>query len=248
MSSFSKNLESSILELNSHQKPKRGTPLYTRTVNRLLGKYLAALAFELRMSPTQLTILSALLTFCSFLGLIIFPTNVYFTAFFTIILLLAYALDSADGQLARLKQNGTAAGEWLDHTTDALKQVFFHAAILLILFAQGEITLFMLLIPLCFIAVQLTVFTSNLLKEKLFKIYTLSVNSQPDLSVNPPDSVSLLKDILFFCTDYGILCMLFFFLSFSNIFWCLYVFFFLANSFTGTLMLCSSYKRLLALT
>ena len=37
------------------------------------------------------------------------------------LLVVGYALDAADGQLARLRGGGSVAGEWLDHVVDAVK-------------------------------------------------------------------------------------------------------------------------------
>ncbi len=47
------------------------------------------------------------------------------------LLLLGYALDSADGQLARLLGAGSKRGEWLDHTVDATKVSVLHGTVLI---------------------------------------------------------------------------------------------------------------------
>ena len=49
----------------------------------------------------------------------------------SLLLATGYALDSADGQLARLKGGGRPAGEWLDHTVDMAKTVMLHGAVLI---------------------------------------------------------------------------------------------------------------------
>ena len=49
----------------------------------------------------------------------------------TACLVLGYALDAADGQLARLRGGGSPAGEWLDHMVDAAKISSLHLAVLI---------------------------------------------------------------------------------------------------------------------
>ena len=48
-----------------------------------------------------------------------------------VLLLLGYAVDSADGQLARLRSGGSLAGEWLDHCLDVVKVSALHLAVLI---------------------------------------------------------------------------------------------------------------------
>ena len=241
MSFFLSKLANSLEVLDSCQKPKHGTPIYTRTCNRWLGKYIAALAKELLITPTHLTIASFVFSVFSFLFFLMYPGSYLIVSGGSFLILFAYALDSADGQLARLTKSGSPVGEWLDHSTDALKQTLFHGTVQFIFFVHYQKENFILVIPIFFISVQLTVFTSNLLKEKLFKLNSLTSNLTDHRST---DNVSFIKDILFFFTDYGILCMLFFFIPFPNIFVFLYVLCFIINALSGSLMLVSSYLRL----
>src|SRR5699024_8310762 len=46
-----------------------------------------------------------------------------------VLLALGYALDSADGQLARLQQTSSLQGEWLDHTLDAVRMPTVHLSV-----------------------------------------------------------------------------------------------------------------------
>ena len=46
------------------------------------------------------------------------------------LLVVGYAFDAADGQLARLRGGGIIAGEWLDHMVDAIKVASLHLAVL----------------------------------------------------------------------------------------------------------------------
>jgi phosphatidylglycerophosphate synthase len=52
----------------------------------------------------------------------------WFVGLITVVLVLGYALDAADGQLARLRGGGSSLGEWLDHMIDSAKVVGPHLA------------------------------------------------------------------------------------------------------------------------
>src|SRR5829696_6747744 len=94
----------SLCRLAGAQKPAAfGSPAYSRFVNRRIGRYLAAAAFELRLTPNQVTAFSAL---CSLAGIVAIATvrpSWWLGVGVALALALGYALDSADGQLARLR-------------------------------------------------------------------------------------------------------------------------------------------------
>src|SRR5215217_2013344 len=120
-----------VAELAAAQKPSAGTPAYSRFVNRRIGRYLAAAAFLAGRTPNQVSVASGL---CSLLGIILLATvgpNLPLAVLVTALLLLGYALDSADGQLARLRGGGSPLGEWLDHMIDCVKIVLLHSAVLI---------------------------------------------------------------------------------------------------------------------
>ena len=52
-----------IRALSRAQKSRAGAPLYSRVVNRPVGRVLAAVAHRLGASPDQVTVLSALCTY-----------------------------------------------------------------------------------------------------------------------------------------------------------------------------------------
>jgi phosphatidylglycerophosphate synthase len=54
-----------------------------------------------------------------------------------LLLVIGFALDSADGQVARLTGRSSPAGEWLDHVVDAGKMVAVHTAVLVALWRGG---------------------------------------------------------------------------------------------------------------
>jgi phosphatidylglycerophosphate synthase len=107
--------------LTSAQKPGAGVPAYLRWVNRGLGRRAAALAYVARSTPNQVTAVSGLLSLAG--------ASVVAAVVAAALLLAGYALDSADGQLARLTGSGSVAGEWLDHVIDAVRLPLFHLAV-----------------------------------------------------------------------------------------------------------------------
>ena len=64
-----------------------------------------------------------------------------------VLLQLAFALDSADGQLARLTGRGSVGGEWLDHVVDAARVLLLHLAVGTALLRQTEVDTAWLLLP-----------------------------------------------------------------------------------------------------
>ena len=64
--------------------------------------------------------------------------------------MLGYALDSADGQLARLRGGGSLTGEWLDHVIDSFKISTLHLAVLVMAYRFFPTPTWWLLVPLVF--------------------------------------------------------------------------------------------------
>src|SRR5215210_5167991 len=121
-----------VERLRAAQKPAgRCAPAYSVYVNRRLGRYLAAWAFRAGLTPNRVTALSAACTFAAVLALAVLPASAGLGVAVAVALALGYALDSADGQVARLRGGGSAAGEWLDHVVDAIKASALHGAVLL---------------------------------------------------------------------------------------------------------------------
>jgi phosphatidylglycerophosphate synthase len=78
-----------------------------------------------------------------------------------------FAFDSADGQLARLRGGGSAAGEWLDHVVDSARHLLFHLAVLIGLFRFTDVPDAVLLIPLAFALFSTVRFFAQILAEQL---------------------------------------------------------------------------------
>ena len=124
----------SIRALSAAQKSNAGAPLYSRVINRPAGRVLAAVAHRVGMTPDQVTLLSACCTYLAVVLIAVWAPSVVAAVLTSLLLMVGYALDSADGQLARLRHGGSRAGEWLDHVADVIKLSTIHAAIAISLF------------------------------------------------------------------------------------------------------------------
>jgi phosphatidylglycerophosphate synthase len=202
-------------ELSRAQKPSAGTPAYSRFVNRRLGRYLAAGAFLAGRTPNQVSLSSG---FCSLVGIVAIATiepSPPVALAVTVLLVLAYALDSADGQLARLRGGGSPLGEWLDHMIDCVKIVLLHSAVLISLFRFDAFSNdLVLLVPLAYLCVSAVMFFGLILIDQLRRRHGgAQTNVRGD---------SVLKSLLIAPTDYGILCLVFLTLGWPTLFLFLY--------------------------
>lgn len=162
----SRSYRKALSRLTAAQKPGAGVPAYLRWVNRGLGRRAAALAYVARSSPNQVTALSALLSLAGILVLAMAPASVFTAITASALLLAGYALDSADGQLARLTGGGSIAGEWLDHVIDAFRLPLFHVAVAAYLLRQTG-SLGLASIAVAFSLLSSTWFFAQTLAEKL---------------------------------------------------------------------------------
>ena len=122
------DLRTTLRRLAAAQKGATGAPAYSRFVNRPLGRVFAALAFHAGLTPNAVTAVSAACTGTGIVLLAVRPPSWGLGIAITACLVLGYALDAADGQLARLRGGGSPAGEWLDHMVDAAKASGLHLA------------------------------------------------------------------------------------------------------------------------
>lgn len=192
----------SIRDLSRAQKSKAGAPLYSRVINRPVGRVLAAVAHQLGMTPDQVTAVSALCTYTGIVLIAVVRPTVASCVAVSLLLMLGYALDSADGQLARLRHGGSKAGEWLDHVADVIKLSTIHSAIAISLYRFSIDQLpgaWALLIPLAFGAVQGIHFFSYILT------YQLCYHGGTPLAKDEKKP-GLLKSVLSAPTDYGLMC------------------------------------------
>jgi phosphatidylglycerophosphate synthase len=226
-----------VAELSRAQKPSAGTPAYSRFVNRRLGRYLAAGAFLLGRTPNQVSLASG---FCSLIGIVLIATvapSVGLAIAVTALLVLGYALDSADGQLARLRGGGSPLGEWLDHMIDCVKVCLLHSAVLISFYRFDAFgNELVLLVPLAYVSVSAVLFFGLILIDQLRRRHgAVTANVRGD---------SVVKSLLIAPTDYGILCLVLLTLAWPAVFAVLYGLMLTANLLFLLAALAKWYKEL----
>lgn len=229
-----------VAQLSRAQKPSAGTPAYSRFVNRRLGRYLAAAAYRGRRTPNQVSLTSG---FCSLAGIaliVLVRPSLGQALAVTALLVLGYALDSADGQLARLRGGGSPLGEWLDHMIDAVKLVLLHSAVLVSFHRfdafSNELPL---LVPLAYLCVSAVMFFGLILIDQLRRRHGgATTNARGD---------SVLKSLLIAPTDYGVLCLAFLAFASPAVFLVLYGALLAANLLFLAAAIAKWYRELAAL-
>jgi phosphatidylglycerophosphate synthase len=194
------DLSASLQALAASQKGSRGVSIYSRYVNRPTGRLLAAAAHVLGLTPNQVTLLSAVSTAA---GAALFASvrpSVAQSVLVWLLLALGFALDSADGQLARLRGAGSPAGEWLDHVVDAGKMVGVHLAVLVELYRFTSAPGLDLVVPLAFAMVSTLVFAGGTLAPLVRRGRQPAVQHRADSTIS---AIGLLP------ADYGVLCLVF---------------------------------------
>jgi phosphatidylglycerophosphate synthase len=209
-------LRTTVAELSRAQKPSAGTPAYSRFVNRRIGRVFAAAAFLGRRTPNQVSLASG---FCSLVGIVLVATvrpSVTVALAVTALLVLGYGLDSADGQLARLRGGGSPLGEWLDHMIDSVKIVLLHSAVLISFYRFDAFSNeLVLLIPLAYVCMSSVLFFGLILIDQLRRRHggVQKPNERGD---------SVAKSLLIAPTDYGVLCLVFVTFAWPSLFAVLY--------------------------
>jgi phosphatidylglycerophosphate synthase len=215
-----------LAQLRSAQKSSKGAPFYSLYVNRPLGRVLAALAYQTNLTPNHVTAISACFTFAGIIALALATPSWLWAAFVAATLVLGYALDSADGQLARLRGGGSSTGEWLDHVIDCAKTSCLHLAVLITYYLHVELpSTALLLIPLGFTVVAAVHFFGMILTEQLARGKRLSLG----LPASAPGSTPRWWSVAKLPTDYGVLCLSFLLLGAPLVFGTFYALLALAN-------------------
>ncbi|MEW9510872.1 CDP-alcohol phosphatidyltransferase family protein [Streptomyces bacillaris] len=203
-----------LRELRGAQKSAKGVSLYSRYVNRPAGRVLAAGAYRVGLTPNQVTLISGLFTYSAIgavalvepswtLGLVVWAG-----------LVIGFAFDSADGQLARLTGRGGPAGEWLDHVVDCGKLLLVHAAVLISFYRFGELPSDgWLLLPLGFQLAAVVTFCAGLLREHLGKAAAAG-----QVTTAPAAPVSRVRAVALLPADYGVFCLVFLLLGAPGVF------------------------------
>ena len=215
-----------VERLSSAQKPKKGPP-YTVYVNRAFGKRVAAAAHLLGMTPNQVTVVSACITFSGIAVLALGPTSPVTALAVALLLATGFAFDAADGQLARLRGGGSLSGEWLDHMVDSVKIASLHSAVAIHLFRSTDLADAWLLVPLGYAAVNVGSFFAQILSEQLVRNRRSGGAPTPAPAVTP---TSLVRSVSLIPADYGILCWVFVLLGAPTAFLVVYGAFFAANA------------------
>jgi phosphatidylglycerophosphate synthase len=186
--------------LASAQKSTASVPAYLRFVNRKAGGVLACLAYAARLTPTQVTALSALSSLAGIVVLVTVSSSGLTGIVVGLLLLLGYALDSADGQLARVRGGGTKAGEWLDHTVDIAKMTALHSAVAVAVVRYFHLdSLLYLGVPIVFLVVNATQFFALALRDQLMGRPPRSESAAPS---------SVFASFLLLPLDHGALCLM----------------------------------------
>ncbi|MEC5180190.1 CDP-alcohol phosphatidyltransferase family protein [Arthrobacter sp. CG_A4] len=224
---------STVRELAAGQKTAaRGAPAYSRYINRRLGRLLAAAALRAGLGPNAVTAISALFTFTGIALLVLYPPSAALGLGVALCLVVGYALDSADGQVARMQGNGSPAGEWLDHMVDAVKTSLMPLALAVGLYRFGSVDTWWLLVPLGAAVVSAVLFFSMILTEQLRR-------QAGRESVANTARRSWIRSVLVVPMDYGILCLSFVFYGALPLFLTVYTLIFTA---TAAFLLLASVK------
>ena len=218
------------------QKSTASTPAYLRFVNRKAGGVLAAAGYALRLTPTQLTLLSSAVSFTGIAVLVLRDSSMSTGIVVSLLLLLGYALDSADGQLARVRGGGSKAGEWLDHVADIAKISSLHSAVAIAVLRYFELdSLLYLAVPVVFLVGNVTQYFGMMLRDKLLPA-----------APAPPGRSSLLVAWLLQPLDHGSLALAFLVLGAHTLFlWC-YALLALCTVLFAARSLTKAYRGLLA--
>ena len=199
------SVRAALAQLAGVQKTNKGAPAYSRLVNRPLGRLFAAIAFVLGRTPNQVTMLSASFTFGAIALIALVPPTSSMAVITCALLVLGYALDAADGQLARLRGGGSVAGEWLDHVVDAIKIATLHLAVVISWYRFHDSADHLLLIPLGYQVVSCVLFFVIILNDQLRRAH----RGTTDMLLAGAGSSSTLYSLAVFPTDYGLLCVVF---------------------------------------
>ena len=220
------SLSSVVRRLAAAQKaPTPGTPAYSRFVNRRLGRLLAAVAYRAGLTPNQVTAVSAAFTFTAIALVALVRPAVWSALVVAAGLVLGYAFDAADGQLARLRGGGSPAGEWLDHVVDAFKVSAVHLAVLVAWFRFFDLPAAGLLVPLGFTLVAAGLFFATWLTDQMRRAHPAGAR--------PPAGASraaVVRSLLVAPTDYGVLVLAFVTLGWRPVFVTLYTALFAATA------------------
>ncbi len=211
--------------LRGSQKSSKGAAAYSRYVNRPLGRLFAAVGAAVGLSPNQVTAISAVCTFTGIVLVATVPPSLMLGLGVTLLLMLGYALDSADGQIARLRGGGSLAGEWLDHVVDAVKTTSIHIAVLIAWYRFTDLDPVWLLVPLGYLIADNARFFGLILSDFMRRLH----RGTSAMILKREGRTSLLYSLAVLPFDYGLLLLSFVLLAWMPGFVALYTLLFAAN-------------------
>jgi phosphatidylglycerophosphate synthase len=214
--------------LAGSQKSMRNAPGWSRWVNRPLGRRLAALSYLRGLTPNQVTAISAAFTFSSLAVVALVRPRWPVAILVSVGLIIGYAFDAADGQLARLRGGGSLVGEWLDHVTDSFKSGAVHAAVLISWYRFADQSAAWLLAPLAFIIVSTVIFFAMTLTDQLRRLHRAAAKGKDPKTVIS-ERAPALPSVALISVDYGFLCFAFLTLAWIALFRAVYVVLLLAS-------------------
>jgi phosphatidylglycerophosphate synthase len=205
----------SLQQLQRAQKTSKGAPAYSRLVNRPLGRVFAAMAHVLGATPNMVTAVSAVFTFSGIALVALAESRPATSVAVMLCLVVGYALDAADGQLARLRGGGSVVGEWLDHVVDAAKIACLHTAVLVNWYRFEDTSDAQLLLPIGFQVVASVTFFVIILNDHIRRTH----RGTPGAIMQGDGSSSTLYSIAVIPADYGLLCLVLGLMWWSGFVW-----------------------------
>ncbi|PZQ87811.1 MAG: CDP-alcohol phosphatidyltransferase [Leifsonia xyli] len=234
-----------LARMSTAQKPGRGAPPYSRWINRRMGRVIAAAAYTVGGTPNQVTAVSATLTACGIALIAFVDPSWWLGLVIAAFLVLGYAFDAADGQLARLRGGGSRSGEWLDHMVDVTKTCLLHIAVLVSFFRFGGIpSQTLLLVPLGYLTVSIVLFFGLMLVDQLRRSAAAQL---PAESAPASGGSGLLQTLVALPTDYGIVCLAFALFGWREAFVVAYTALFAAHTLVLLAVLVKWWRELRAL-
>ncbi len=200
---MSATFRTSLTALQQAQKTSKGAPAYSRLVNRPFGRLLAASAHVIGLTPNQVTCISAMFTFSAIALIALVEATAVISVAAAGLLVIGYALDAADGQLARLRGGGSVAGEWLDHVVDAIKIACLHTSVLINWYRFEDVSDRSLLLPIAFQVVATIMFFVIILNDQIRRAH----RGTSQMLLQGDGSSSTLYSLAVLPTDYGLLCV-----------------------------------------
>jgi phosphatidylglycerophosphate synthase len=200
------SVRATVARLAEAQKSSKGAPAYSRFVNRPLGRVLAALAYRFGLTPNGVSAISAAFSLTGILVLAFARPGPLTALVISGLLVIGYAFDAADGQLARLRGGGSLAGEWLDHMIDAAKVSSLHVAVAISVYRWFGVGIGWVLVPLGFTIVAAVFFFGMILNDQLRR--QRGLGARPGAAARSP-----LRSLAAVPTDYGVLCLAFLLLA-----------------------------------